>query len=70
MKRDPLADPPLWVVAIVALVLAFAVLAMTGCSQMKLSGVCEYERTITTRYNCPAEGTIQHNRLSPWNPDL
>lgn len=64
------ADPPFWAVAVLALVLAFVVMTLTGCSQMKLVGGCEYERTITTRYVCPNEGTIQHNRLAPWNPEL
>jgi hypothetical protein len=63
-------EPPFWAVAVVVLVAAFVVMALTGCSQLKLAGGCEYERVISTRYTCPADGKTEHNRLAPWNPEL
>jgi hypothetical protein len=64
------ADPPFWAVAVLVLVVAFVVMALTGCSQLKLEGGCEYERTITTKFTCPADGKAEQHRLAPWNPDL
>lgn len=40
-------------------------LALAGCSGLKVEGACVYERTITTSYYCEPGSTIEHNRVAP-----
>jgi lipoate synthase len=66
MKReDERGEPPLWAVAVVALVLAFVVMAMTGCSSLKVEGACTYTRTVETSYQCEPGSTLEHTRVAP-----
>lgn len=58
--------PPLWAVAVVALVIAFIVMATTGgCSTFKIEGDCHYARTVTTSYTCEPGSSMEHKRLAP-----
>jgi hypothetical protein len=49
--------------------LLVALVALAGCSGMKLDGGCTYTRTVTTAYQCPAEGHLEHYRVAPGGPE-
>jgi hypothetical protein len=56
-------------IAVALFALAFVVMALGGCSGLKMDGACTYTRQVTTSYQCPAEGQLQHFRVAPGGPE-
>ena len=44
-------------------------LALAGCSGMKLEGACTYARTVTTTYQCQPDAHLEHYRVAPGGPE-
>jgi hypothetical protein len=45
------------------------VLLIPACSGLKVDGACTYTRQVTTSYQCPAEGRLEHFRIAPGGPE-
>jgi hypothetical protein len=47
---------------------ALLLVALAGCSTLKIEGECIVVREVKTTYHCPADGRIEHRRLAPIDP--